>query len=313
MIKFSVVISIYNKEKQLQNTIASVLNQTYSNFEVIVINDGSTDNSLNLLKQITDTRLRIIDQPNQGASAARNQGIKDAKNNFIALLDGDDIWLPNYLEDMTKVIELHSREHVFASAIANTYNSKIVPVEYGFEDNEPIKIRNYFKNSTYNYTLLTSSSTIFKKSILKKTGLYDTAIISGQDVDFWARIGMHFPVVFLNKILVHYQFDDYSLSNTTFNPKYKPKFDNYKTEELANKDLKRFLDVNRYSLALMCKLHNYKSEFKDYRNAIDFKNLKWRHRIFLKSPKWLLQLLLKLKSLKKEKLYYKALNSIKAE
>ncbi|WP_053991460.1 glycosyltransferase family A protein [Mangrovimonas sp. TPBH4] len=308
MINISIVISVYNKEDYLKSTIESVLNQTYQNFEIIAVNDGSSDNSLNILKGFSDSRLRIINQTNQGASAARNLGIKESKYEYIALLDGDDLWLPNYLAEMVTSIQTFPNEAVFASAIANTYDDKIVPVSYAVKNTNTIKIIDYFKNSTYNYSLLTSSSIIFKKEIIKKTGWYDTSIVSGQDVDFWIKIGLNFPVVFINRVLVHYRFNDYSLSNTTFDPKYKPKFNNYTTQEINNKHLKKFLDVNRYSLALMCKLHDYNNEFSEYKNAIDLTNLKWRHRIFLQSPKWFLKMLLDLKSLKKEKVYYKALN-----
>ena len=89
-LNFSVVIPLYNKEKYIERTLKSVLEQSYTNFEVIIINDGSTDNSLNVVKNIKDKRLRVISQPNSGVSNARNKGIELASYNWVALLDGDD-------------------------------------------------------------------------------------------------------------------------------------------------------------------------------------------------------------------------------
>ena len=92
-IRFSVVIPLYNKEGYVLETIKSVFNQTFSNYEVIVVNDASTDNSLEIVKSINDKRVRIIEHhKNRGLSATRNTGISNAKNEFIAFLDADDCW-----------------------------------------------------------------------------------------------------------------------------------------------------------------------------------------------------------------------------
>ncbi|MDW5288838.1 glycosyltransferase family A protein [Formosa sp. PL04] len=310
MIKISVIISVYNKEAHIENTLQSVFNQSYKNFEIIAINDGSTDKSLDILHQIKDTRLRVFSQQNLGASAARNRGIKEASTQYIALLDGDDIWLPNYLKDMVTLIKNHPQEHVFACAIANTYNNRIIPVTYNFKDNDLIKVRDYFKNSTHSYTLLTSSSIIFKKDIIDTTGWYDTSIKSGQDTDMWIRIGMHYNVVFLNSVLVHYKYINDSLSNTSFNPNTKPKYDKYKIEESKNSDLKAFVDRNRYSLAILSRLNGNRTAYTFYKTAIDLKNIRTHQRILLYCPSWLLKTLLKLKSLKGKKVYYIPLNKV---
>jgi glycosyltransferase involved in cell wall biosynthesis len=105
---FSVVILLYNKAHIIVRTLASVLNQTYTEFEIIIVNDGSTDNSLTVINQFTlnDPRIRIIEQSNQGVSVARNNGVASARYNYIAFLDGDDEWLPGYLAKMKEAIEL---------------------------------------------------------------------------------------------------------------------------------------------------------------------------------------------------------------
>ena len=96
---FSVIIPLYNKEKYIKNTLKNVLKQTFKNFEIIIINDGSTDNSLKEAQLVSDNRITIYTQKNSGVSDARNFGIKKARGEYIALLDADDIWNTNHLEE----------------------------------------------------------------------------------------------------------------------------------------------------------------------------------------------------------------------
>ena len=96
--KISVVIPLFNKQTSIRRTIASVLDQTYPHFELVVVNDGSTDNSLSVVNEFTDSRIRVITQPNAGESGARNRGIIEAKCPVVAFLDADDEWLRAFLK-----------------------------------------------------------------------------------------------------------------------------------------------------------------------------------------------------------------------
>ncbi len=98
MKKVSVIIPVYNAEKYVAATIQSVLSQTYENFEMLIIDDGSPDSSIEVCQQFTDPRIRIIRQANRGLPGARNTGIRHAKGDYLAFLDADDIWLPTKLE-----------------------------------------------------------------------------------------------------------------------------------------------------------------------------------------------------------------------
>ena len=104
----SVVIPLYNKEKTIARAIHSVLNQTYKHFEVIIVNDGSIDNSLNIVQSIPDHRIKIITKKNGGVSSARNTGIKAATCSCIAFLDSDDMWLPWHLQTICRMINEHN-------------------------------------------------------------------------------------------------------------------------------------------------------------------------------------------------------------
>jgi glycosyltransferase involved in cell wall biosynthesis len=302
---FSVIISVYNKEHFISHTLNSVINQTFKDFEIIIVNDGSTDQSLEVIKQFKDSRIQLIDQQNHGASHARNQGIAHAKGEFIALLDGDDLWQTQFLEVIANAIENNSEESIFTTAIAHKYDEKIVPVQYNFELSKTTQILDFFKSSK-KHPVLSGSSAVFRKSILAITGHFDETIISGQDTDLWIRFGIHYPVVFINEVLVHYVYSSSSLSNTTLNIKDKSKFDNYKEEEKQNLNLKEFLERNRFSLAILSKLNKDKNSYSFYRNALSIEGLSLKRKMLLNSPRWLLKLILKLKSLNGQKTYFQS-------
>lgn len=300
---FSVVISVFNKKDHIKDSINSVLNQSFRNIEIIVVDDGSTDGSSQIINDFLDERIKVIRTKNQGASKARNTGITNANTNYIALLDGDDLWHKDFLMHIKEAIAAFPDEKVYATALSQKYPNKTVPVSYSFKQKKLYSVRNYFKSSK-KYAILSSSSTVFKKDILKTTGNFDPSIISGQDIDLWIRFAMYYNVVFINKPLAIYNHIADSLSNTAYSLTNKSKFDKYLTEEKENKDLKAYLDLNRYSMALLSKFLNDKTRYDYYTSFIDFKNLTVRQTILLKSPKWLLKLLLKLKSFRGEKLYY---------
>ena len=300
---FSVIITVYNKAECIKDTINSVLNQSYKDFEIIIINDGSTDKSEDIIKTFNDQRINLITTKNQGASKARNIGIEKATATYIALLDGDDTWEIDYLKHIHNAISKFPDIKIFTTGISHKYDNKTVPVSYSFKQKELYKIRDFFQSSL-DFHLITNSSVVFDKSIISKTGLFDPSIISGQDTDLWIRFGLHFKILFINKQLVYYNFDPTSLSNTTFNLSKKPKFDNYFNEEKNNIYLKVFLDNNRYAMSILSKLLNDKKHFLYYTSHINPKNLNFKQHFLLKSPKWLLKLLLKVKSLKGEKVYY---------
>ncbi|MFA6873908.1 MAG: glycosyltransferase family A protein, partial [Bacteroidaceae bacterium] len=112
----SVIIPLYNKERYIKRAICSVLNQSFGNFEIVVINDGSTDNSASIVESIDDTRIKLINQKNTGVSAARNKGIAESKYDFIAFLDADDEWKENHLAIIASLIEKYPLCGVFATS-----------------------------------------------------------------------------------------------------------------------------------------------------------------------------------------------------
>ena len=110
----SVVIPLYNKEKSITSTLRTVLNQTFRDYEIVIVNDGSTDGSVEEIEKVQDDRIRLVHQPNAGVSAARNRGIEEAKGDLIAFLDADDEWKPEYLATQYHLFQKYPECSVFA-------------------------------------------------------------------------------------------------------------------------------------------------------------------------------------------------------
>src|SRR5690554_6433425 len=187
---FSVVIPLYNKELSITNTAQSVLDQTYQNFEIVIINDGSTDSSIKAVEAINDNRIRLIHQENQGVSAARNRGIKEAKYEWIAFLDGDDLWEPNHLEEITKMMNLYPEEKVFVTSFVYSDNRQMFKQPRA----TPIfKIANYFKEAIKE-NLMWKSIVVVNKECIAKVGEFNEKLNRGEDLDLWARLAREYAI-----------------------------------------------------------------------------------------------------------------------
>lgn len=213
-IKFSVVIPLYNKEKSIVNTVSSVLNQSYQNFEIVIIDDGSTDSSVDAVKSISDERIRLIHQENQGVSAARNRGIKEAKNEWIAFLDGDDLWEINHLEEIVKMMRIFPDEKVYATSFEFSDKRKM----FKHERNNPIfKIENYFKEAIKENLLWTSIVVVHAQFFLDVGG-FNINLNRGEDLDLWARLARRYSIVKSTKITAIYNIDElFSLTKSKSN------------------------------------------------------------------------------------------------
>lgn len=124
-LKFSIIIPLYNKEKYIQRAVDSVLNQTYQNFELIIVDDGSTDGSLSAIKNYTgNPKIRIISQNNKGACSARNTGINSAMYKYIIFLDADDAWMENFLKEICNLINQYPDCGIYATSFQRILSSK---------------------------------------------------------------------------------------------------------------------------------------------------------------------------------------------
>ena len=202
--KFSVVIPLYNKEHYIEKTIQSVLDQTCTDYEVIVVDDGSKDNSLALARRFESDRVRVIPQENQGVSVARNTGIVNANGEFICFLDADDEWRPDYLATIDGLTERYPESAIFVTAYAvNMGNGKInhstrLEPETGL-------LPSYWLTLARGYDFVWTSATTMRRQTLLDAGLFKPGEKIGQDLDMWARVARINPrVAYSNYICVDY-------------------------------------------------------------------------------------------------------------
>lgn len=188
----SVVIPLYNKGKSIAQTLECVLNQTFQDFEVIVVDDGSKDNSAAIVAQFTDTRIHLIRQENGGVSAARNRGIEEAQGEYVAFLDADDVWQAGHLANLTNLIGKYPQCRAWASSYINNINGadhNIILNKIPFKGEDGI-LTNYFEVCSCSHPPVWSSAVCVKKALLKEIGGFPIGITSGEDLLTWARIAI---------------------------------------------------------------------------------------------------------------------------
>lgn len=317
--KFSVIIPLYNKAPYIRKALESVFAQTYTDFEVIVVDDGSTDDScaiadefvreamgnglwaINEENEVKGYRLevqgdensgaetnaykllpinyKLIRQANSGVSAARNNGVAQSHGDYIAFLDADDWWEPTYLEKMAQLIEDYPEVGLYAS---NYYYHKdgqnIIKVHI------PTGYFNYPKEYFKNFAMpVWTGATMIPRNVYDEMGGFPVGIKLGEDFLLWAKIAMHYPMVFLNEPLAYY--------NNTLPPNYRATYNLhapkhhmlFRMEEIIGESLKikgeeiSRADTNAYHLSPI----TYKPTNDDWRRLIDMLRLLGLHSYWL--------------------------------
>lgn len=197
---FSVVIPLYNKERHILATINSVIQQSFQDFEVVVVNDGSTDGGAEIVKGLSCSRVRLIDQENAGVSVARNRGVKESFGEYIAFLDADDLWLENHLENLHKLINKHPGMGLYACAYRirrkGMHDDSIVL--HGLDGNSNfVVIANYFDSVAYGDLLVWSSAVCIPKKVFIDNDIwFPVGERYGEDQYVWARIAVEFEIAY---------------------------------------------------------------------------------------------------------------------
>ena len=209
--KLSVIIPLYNKAPYIRKALESVFAQTFKDWELIVVDDGSTDNSATIcekiIKEASQTihnTLYIIHQTNSGVSAARNTGVAASHGEFVCFLDADDWWEPTFLDKMAQLIEDYSEAGLYASNYIYYKPGKtrvaVSNIETGYF-NYP---KSYYEGGAMP---VTSISVVIPRKVFDEMGGFPLGIKLGEDFLLWANIAMHYPVVFLNEPLAWYNND----------------------------------------------------------------------------------------------------------
>lgn len=297
MVKISVVIPVFNKGFILKETLNSVLQQTFTNYEIILVNDGSTDNSLEVLSNFEDSKIKIYSQENKGASAARNLGIEKSKGEFIAFLDADDYWFPNHLEELVKLSEQFPNCGSYCSRyqIKNTKNSVKSPVFKNISPNFNGIVENYFA-SNYPFKINITLNQMIPKKILIEMNFFTEGITNGQDLELWTKIAIKYPVAIHNKTTAVYNnYLPNTLSKRSFKTMKLMDFKQFELEENKNPDLKKFLDFHRIFYAKHYKIIGNNERIQFYLNDIEKENIPFMMKMLFNTPSFILKALFQLK------------------
>lgn len=204
--KFTVVIPLYNKERHIKRAIKSVIQQTYQDFEIIIVDDGSTDKSVDEAMKVKDYRIRIVQKKNGGVSSARNKGVEESNYNFIGFLDADDAWKPDFLESISNLIEKYPEAGAYCTAYGIKKEDGTLAISKNFNSFEKDWhgiIDNYFKYALKD-SLICTSAVVISKRVFNDLGGFPLGIKMGEDLDMWIRIALNYKIVYLNRICSTY-------------------------------------------------------------------------------------------------------------
>ena len=242
----SVVIPLYNKEGQIAHTLQSVFTQTFQNFEIVIVDDGSTDNSVEEVEKFDDSRIRLIHQTNAGVSAARNRGIEEARGELIAFLDADDEWMPEYLATQYGLYQKYPECNVYACNYEfRDSEGKVTPTiirKLPFEGEDGI-LSNYFEVASCSHPPLWTSAVVIKKSAIQAIGGFPIGIKSGEDLLTWARLAVSGTIAYSRKSLAMFIRDE-GLFNKDQQLRVPEK------EDIVGQELKKLYNINRHIIGL---------------------------------------------------------------
>lgn len=200
MATISVIIPLYNKALHIERALRSVLAQSFQDFEIVVVNDGSIDGSAAVVEGISDSRIRLIHQANAGVSVARNRGVAESRYELVAFLDADDEWLPEFLESVAVAVQRDPEVGVvFTNLRLSSVEKPWLPLCRGG------RLEDYFVFFVAcRGHGMSSSSVLIKKDVLQRVGGFPLHQTHGEDIDTWARLAWEVPIAYVPEVLVVY-------------------------------------------------------------------------------------------------------------
>jgi glycosyltransferase involved in cell wall biosynthesis len=202
---------LYNKERDVARAIRSALAQTFTDYELIVVNDGSTDRSVNAVATFNDPRIRLAHQENQGVSAARNRGVSEAQAELVAFLDADDEWLPEFLSTIMRLRTTYGECGVYATSYCIVCGDQperraiLRGIPAAFSEGV---LEDYFKVATNSDPPVWSSAVAVRKSTLLNLGGFPVGVIAGEDLLTWARLAERTDVAYSSTPLARFYAPD---------------------------------------------------------------------------------------------------------
>ena len=271
----------------------------FKDFEIIIINDGSTDKSLQEVEKVNDFRISVFDQQNLGLSTARNSGIKKAKSNYIAFIDADDLWHTHHLEQLYNLIDSFPNKGMYCTGYT-TQKSDTVFHRAHFND-LPKEFRgivpDFFKHSLQNCVAWISAICI-PKVVFNDIGYFDSDIISEQDTDLYIRIALKYDVVLDNSSVsaIYNRTMEYSLSSTFYKKNISKLFYKHRQVEANHVSLKKYIDYYRFSSTILFKISSNNELSNSLIKDIDLKNLNLWQRLLIWLPNYIVKFLFFIKN-----------------
>jgi glycosyltransferase involved in cell wall biosynthesis len=244
----SVIIPTYNYAQYLPDAIDSVLNQTYKDFEIIVVDDGSTDNTSDVILQyLSNPCLRYIRKENGGQASAKNRGIIESKGEFIAFLDADDIWFSNKLELQLQLFGKNPHTGV-------VYSRRIYidPSGKPLRTNQPKLHRGSILNKLYVTNFVCFSSSIVRRVCFQRLGLFDEKLRFSEDYDFWIRVASSYRFEFVDLPLIYYRTGHSSTSA-----------DKDKVYDTVLEIMRRYASQSNYRIPFLTRMYGFSDTYKN--------------------------------------------------
>ena len=253
--KYSIVIPLFNKAPYVAKTIQSVLAQTFTNYELAIVDDGSTDSSAEVALRAIEgnANCRLIRQENAGVSIARNNGVEASHGDYLCFLDADDWWKPTFLEEMSKLIEEFPGAGIYGSnyTIVNDTKRKTRVANIGVDERFEKGYINYCQAYVKTmYMPLTSISVVIPRQVFVQMNGFPQGIMLGEDFLLWIHIALQYKVAFLNKPLAFYN-QDVEVDNRGTGRLHEPcehmlwNLSDLEPEERRNNDYKILVDALR--------------------------------------------------------------------
>lgn len=205
MPKFSIIIPVYNKAEYLERTLKSVLSQSFDDYEVVLVNDGSTDDSLEVMSSMKNHRIKIINKKNGGVSSARNAGISNASGEWITFFDADDIMYADALQIYNKLIEDYPQYDVIVAA--TDQSQKQYPSTNEIRIIEDYDYENAASYAKHGFSLVNTDCICIRRTLLDKVGYFNEEYTHGEDQDLWKRLSEASAFIKIEKAMALYVTD----------------------------------------------------------------------------------------------------------
>ncbi|MCD6298025.1 MAG: glycosyltransferase family 2 protein [Deltaproteobacteria bacterium] len=289
-LNISVIMPVYNSAKTIRATLDSVLAQTLSPLEIILVDDGSQDETLNTLKSYSRKypSIKVYSQSNAGPASARNRGVSYARGEWIAFLDSDDYWYPHHLENLANVIQHHPELQWASAAFERQVGQKLIPERLRISDDQDL-LDSYLSAVLKGHAINTNTVLIRREAFLEMNGFREDWQVS-EDSNLWYRFGIHFPGLgYSHVISSRYNYTPDSISNKKNEEKQGVKLSLRSLDAaiqyaqtlqvMDRRDVQQYLCNQLNAILKTCilgKSKQFRSILRDYRKQIPGFSLHWK-------------------------------------